>query len=200
MNLLLIDNYDSFTFNLYQMLGEAGAKLSVVYNDKVRDADLKAADAVVISPGPGAPQDAGQCVSVVREYAGAKPIFGVCLGHQAMAAAFGGKVVRAPRQMHGKQSKVYHDGKTLYAGLPNPITVGRYHSLIADEKALPPEFEVSSYTRDGEIMGIRHKRLPLEGVQFHPESILTEHGAAMLKNFLGGLNRTRSVSEHPDNA
>ena len=190
MNLLLIDNYDSFTFNLYQMLGEAGAKVGVVYNDKVTSADLMHCDAVVISPGPGAPEEAGQCMSVIREYFTAKPIFGVCLGHQAMTAAFGGKVVRAARQMHGKQSKVYHDGKTLYAGLPNPITVGRYHSLIADEKSLPEDFEVASYTRDGEIMGIRHKRLPLEGVQFHPESILTETGATMLKNFLNGLKQS----------
>ncbi|MCC6574592.1 MAG: aminodeoxychorismate/anthranilate synthase component II [Planctomycetes bacterium] len=186
----MIDNYDSFTFNLYQMLSEAGAKLNVVYNDKVSAADLKAADAVVISPGPGAPEEAGQCMGVIRDYSASKPIFGVCLGHQAMTAAFGGKVVRAAKQMHGKQSKVYHDGKTLYAGLPNPITVGRYHSLIADEKSLPADFEVASYTRDGEIMGIRHKRLPLEGVQFHPESILTEHGATMLKNFLASLKPT----------
>jgi anthranilate synthase/aminodeoxychorismate synthase-like glutamine amidotransferase len=187
MNLLLIDNYDSFTFNLYQMLGQLGANIVVRENDKVTAPDIAQAGAIVISPGPGNPDEAGQCLSIIREYAGQKPILGVCLGHQALAQAFGGRVVRAPRQMHGKQSKLYHDGKTLYSGIPAPLTVGRYHSLIVEEHSLPREFEVSSYTRDGEIMGIRHRTLPLEGVQFHPESILTENGAAMLKNFVGSL-------------
>ncbi len=191
MNILLIDNYDSFTFNLYQMLGEAGAKPTVVYNDRVTAAQVKACDAVVISPGPGTPQQAGFCMQVIADHGGEKPLLGVCLGHQTLAATFGGVVVRAPQPRHGKASKVYHDGKTLYAGLPNPINVGRYHSLLVDEASLPADFEVASYTRDGEIMGLRHKRLPLEGVQFHPESILTEQGATMLKNFLNGV-RTRA--------
>lgn len=189
MKLLLIDNYDSFTFNLYQMLSELGASVSVKLNDKVAPDDVAHADAIVISPGPGNPDEAGQCLSIIREYAQKKPILGVCLGHQALAQAFGGRIVRAPRQMHGKQSKLYHDGKSLYAGVPAPVNVGRYHSLIVEEQSLPKEFEISSYTRDGEIMGIRHRELPLEGVQFHPESILTESGSAMLRNFMDSLKR-----------
>ena len=189
MNLLLIDNYDSFTFNLYQMLGAQGASIIERLNDKVAHEDVAKADAIVISPGPGNPDEAGQCLSIIREYARIKPMLGVCLGHQALAQAFGGRIVRAPRQMHGKQSKLYHDGKSLYAGVPAPVSVGRYHSLIVEEQSLPREFEISSYTRDGEIMGIRHRSLPLEGVQFHPESILTESGSAMLRNFLDSLKR-----------
>ncbi|MCC6150134.1 MAG: aminodeoxychorismate/anthranilate synthase component II [Planctomycetes bacterium] len=188
MKLLLIDNYDSFTFNLYQMLGALGASITVRLNDKIAPADVTGADALVISPGPGNPDEAGQCLSIIREYAQKKPILGVCLGHQALAQAFGGRIVRAPRQMHGKQSKLYHDGKSLYAGVPAPVSVGRYHSLIVEEQSLPKDFEISSYTRDGEIMGIRHRSLPLEGVQFHPESILTENGSAMLRNFVESLS------------
>ena len=189
MKLLLIDNYDSFTFNLYQMLGALGASITVRLNDKVAPADVTNADALVISPGPGNPDQAGQVLSIIREYAQKKPILGVCLGHQALAQAFGGRIIRAPRQMHGKQSKLYHDGKSLYAGVPAPVSVGRYHSLIVEEQSLPKEFEISSYTRDGEIMGLRHRSLPLEGVQFHPESILTENGSAMLRNFIDSLKR-----------
>lgn len=189
MKLLLIDNYDSFTFNLYQMLGALGASITVKLNDRVAPEDVERADAIVISPGPGNPDEAGQCLSIIREYAQRKPILGVCLGHQALAQAFGGRIVRAPRQMHGKQSKLYHDGKSLYAGVPAPVNVGRYHSLIVEEQSLPQDFEISSYTRDGEIMGIRHRSLPLEGVQFHPESILTENGSAMLRNFIDSLKR-----------
>ncbi len=189
MKLLLIDNYDSFTFNLYQMLSALGASITVRLNDKVAPADVTSADALVISPGPGNPDQAGQVLSIIREYAQKKPMLGVCLGHQALAQAFGGRIVRAPRQMHGKQSKLYHDGKSLYAGVPAPVSVGRYHSLIVEEQSLPKDFEISSYTRDGEIMGIRHRSLPLEGVQFHPESILTESGSAMLRNFMDSLIR-----------
>ena len=189
MKLLLIDNYDSFTFNLYQMLGTLGAAITVKLNDRVAAEDVERADAIVISPGPGNPDQAGQVLSIIREYAQKRPMLGVCLGHQALAQAFGGRIVRAPRQMHGKQSKLYHDGKSLYAGVPAPVSVGRYHSLIVEEQSLPKDFEISSYTRDGEIMGIRHRSLPLEGVQFHPESILTENGSAMLRNFLDSLKR-----------
>ena len=201
--ILLIDNYDSFTFNLYQALGELGRGLApfpersggngacplsgilVRYNDQVRDEDLAGATAIVISPGPGNPDQAGQTLEIVRTQAGKLPILGVCLGHQSIAQAFGGKIVRAPRLMHGKTSRVYHDGRGLYDGLPNPFEVGRYHSLIIDESSLPTEFEISAYTNEGEIMGIRHRELPIEGVQFHPESILTPQGPRLLQNFLG---------------
>jgi anthranilate synthase/aminodeoxychorismate synthase-like glutamine amidotransferase len=184
--ILLIDNYDSFTFNLYQLLA-AAAPVTVRYNDQVRDADLEAADAIVISPGPGNPDSAGQTLGIIREHAGRLPILGVCLGHQAIAQAFGGRVVRAPRLMHGKTSRIYHDSRGLYDGLPSPFEVGRYHSLIVDEGSLPTEFEISSYTSEGEIMGIRHRQLPVEGVQFHPESILTPQGPRLMHNFLQRL-------------
>lgn len=189
MELLLIDNYDSFTFNLYQMLAQTGAAVTVRLNDQVSAADIAGADALVISPGPGNPDEAGQVLSIIREYAQSKPMLGVCLGHQALAQAFGGKVVRAAQQMHGKTSKLYHDAKSIYAGLQTPLTVGRYHSLIVEEQSLPRDFEIVSYTRDGEIMGIRHRSLPLEGVQFHPESILTEGGAAMLRSFVQSIQQ-----------
>ena len=197
--ILIIDNYDSFTFNLYQALGRGLAPFSersgengacplsqvlVRYNDQVSGDDLEQADAIVISPGPGNPDQAGQTLDVIRTQAGRLPILGVCLGHQAIAQAFGGRVVRAPRLMHGKTSRIYHDSRGLYDGLPNPVEVGRYHSLIVDESSLPPEFEIASYTSEGEIMGIRHRELPIEGVQFHPESILTPQGPRLLQNFL----------------
>ncbi|MEZ5992062.1 MAG: aminodeoxychorismate/anthranilate synthase component II [Planctomycetota bacterium] len=182
--ILLIDNYDSFTFNLYQALGELGATINVRYNDQVTEADLDGATAIVISPGPGKPEQAGQTLEVIESQAGRLPILGVCLGHQSIAQAFGGKVIRAPRLMHGKTSRIYHDGRGLYGGLPNPFEVGRYHSLIVEEASLPTEFEIASYTNEGEIMGIRHKELPIEGVQFHPESILTPQGPRLLQNFL----------------
>ena len=182
--ILLIDNYDSFTFNLYQTLGELGADVAVRYNDRVREDDLAAADAIVISPGPGTPDQAGQTLDIIRSQAGRVPVLGVCLGHQSIAQAMGGTVIRAPRLMHGKTSRIYHDGRGLYAGLPNPFEVGRYHSLIVEESSLPADFEIAAYTNEGEIMGIRHKELPLEGVQFHPESILTPQGPRLLQNFL----------------
>lgn len=185
--ILLIDNYDSFTFNLYQALGTLGADITVRYNDQVSGDDLEQADAIVISPGPGNPDQAGQTLDVIRTQAGRLPILGVCLGHQAIAQAFGGRVVRAPRLMHGKTSRIYHDSRGLYDGLPNPVEVGRYHSLIVDESSLPPEFEIASYTSEGEIMGIRHRELPIEGVQFHPESILTPQGPRLLQNFLNRI-------------
>ena len=189
--ILLIDNYDSFTFNLYQALGELGGDVLVRYNDQVRPADLDGAEAIVVSPGPGTPDQAGQTLEVIRAKAGELPILGVCLGHQSIAQAFGGKVVRAPRLMHGKTSRIYHDGRGLYAGLPNPFEVGRYHSLIVEEDSLPTEFEIAAYTSEGEIMGIRHRELAIEGVQFHPESILTPQGPRLLQNF---LNRVTALA------
>ncbi len=184
MTVLLIDNYDSFTFNLYQLIAGFGVEVNVRYNDQVRADDLAAARAVVISPGPGNPDQAGQTLSVIRRQAGRCPILGVCLGHQAIGQAFGGRVVLAARQMHGKQSRVYHDGQGLYAGLPAPFEVGRYHSLVVEESSLPKELEITSYTSEGEIMGLRHRALAVEGVQFHPESILTPHGPRLIQNFL----------------
>jgi anthranilate synthase/aminodeoxychorismate synthase-like glutamine amidotransferase len=189
--ILLIDNYDSFTFNLYQALGELGAEVNVRYNDQVRGEDLEHATAIVISPGPGNPDSAGQTLEIIRGHHGRVPMLGVCLGHQAIAQALGGKVIRAPRLMHGKTSRIYHDGRGLYEGLPNPFEVGRYHSLIVDETSLPSELEIASYTSEGEIMGVRHKTLPVEGVQFHPESILTPLGPRLLQNFLNRVLATR---------
>jgi anthranilate synthase/aminodeoxychorismate synthase-like glutamine amidotransferase len=189
--LLLIDNYDSFTFNLYQALGELGATVNVRYNDQVRAEDLERATAIVISPGPGNPDSAGQTLEIIRGQHGRLPMLGVCLGHQAIGQAFGGKVIRAPRLMHGKTSRIYHDGRGLYEGLPNPFEVGRYHSLVVDEASLPAELEITSYTNEGEIMGVRHRELPIEGVQFHPESILTPQGPRLLQNF---LNRTLATT------
>lgn len=182
--ILLIDNYDSFTFNLYQALGVLGASVNVRYNDQVRAEDITGATAIVISPGPGSPDQAGQTLEVIRSEADKLPILGVCLGHQSIVQAFGGKVVRATRLMHGKTSRIYHEGRGLYEGLPSPFEVGRYHSLIVEESSLPTEFEIVSYTSEGEIMGVRHRQLPIEGVQFHPESILTPQGPRLLQNFL----------------
>ena len=191
MNLLMIDNYDSFTFNLVQYFGELGAEVQVLRNDEVDVAGIAALapDALVLSPGPCTPAEAGVCVPAIRELAGKLPILGVCLGHQAIGAALGGKVVRAARLMHGKTDDVAHDGRGVYAGLPPRFSVVRYHSLAIERSSLPAALDVTSTASDGEIMGVRHRalagtRTPLEGVQFHPESILTEHGHAMLKNFL----------------
>lgn len=183
---LLIDNYDSFTFNIVQALGELGAEVHVVRNDRigVDEALALQPDSLVISPGPGTPDDAGVSVDLIRACAGQIPILGVCLGHQSIVQAFGGRIVRAERVMHGKTSNVYHDGATIYSGLSNPFQATRYHSLIAAENSLPAELKVSSYTSGGEIMGVRHRELPIEGLQFHPESILTPEGATLLNNFL----------------
>jgi para-aminobenzoate synthetase component 2 len=183
--ILLIDNYDSFTYNLAQFLGQLGEKLEVRRNDQItldEIADRKP-QRIVISPGPGEPQNAGICIDVIREFTGKMPILGVCLGHQAIGYAFGGKVVRAPALMHGKTSRIHHDSKTIFRKLPQDFVATRYHSLIVQRKGLPRELEISAET-DGLIMGLRHRKLRLEGVQFHPESVLTEVGMQMLRNFL----------------
>jgi anthranilate synthase/aminodeoxychorismate synthase-like glutamine amidotransferase len=186
LRLLLIDNYDSFTYNLVQAFMVLGAEVFVHRNDALSvdaAAGLRPTH-LCISPGPGTPQQAGTSIAMIRAFAGKIPVLGVCLGHQAIAEAFGGRVVRAPRLMHGKTSPIEHDGKGVYAGVPNPCEVGRYHSLIAERASLPAELYVSARTDEDEIMGLRHATLNLEGVQFHPESVLTPTGAAMMKNFL----------------
>ncbi len=185
--LLVIDNYDSFTYNLVQHLGELGADLVVRRNDKVTIEEIEemAPERIVISPGPCTPKEAGVSVPLLQRLAGKFPILGVCLGHQSIGDAFGGKVVRAPYLMHGKTSTVHHDGRTIFAGLPQDFTATRYHSLIVDRDSLPEALEISASTSDGIIMGLRHKHHKIEGVQFHPESILTETGKRLLQNFLG---------------
>ena len=186
----VLDNYDSFTYNLVQYLGELGAKVEVRRNDQVRVAEVEqlAPERILISPGPCTPSEAGISVELIRHFAGKVPILGVCLGHQAMGEAFGGKVVRAKNLMHGKTSPVEHDGKTIFRGLTSPMTATRYHSLIVSDRDLPSELEVSAHTleRDGTrvIMGLRHRKFPLEGVQFHPESVLTDQGKKLVENFL----------------
>ncbi len=184
--LLMIDNYDSFTYNLVQYLGELGQDIKVYRNDKIscREVAELQPDHIVISPGPCTPNEAGVSLEVIKEFGGKIPLLGVCLGHQSIGQVFGGEVVRAPRLMHGKTSRIYHDGKTVFAGIPNPFTATRYHSLIVKRETLPDCLEISAETGQGEIMGIRHKRLVIEGVQFHPESILTEAGKELLHNFL----------------
>lgn len=183
--ILLIDNYDSFTYNLAQFLGQLGETLEVRRNDQITIAQIaaKKPQRIVISPGPGEPQNAGICIDVIREFTGKIPILGVCLGHQAIGYAFGGKVVRAPALMHGKTSRIHHDHKTIFRKIPQDFVATRYHSLIVQKKGLPRELEISAET-DGLIMGLRHRKLPLEGVQFHPESVLTEVGMQILRNFL----------------
>jgi len=183
---LLIDNYDSFAYNLYQYLGELGAEVRVARNDEITGAEAVdgGATAIVISPGPGTPDEAGVSVDVIRRAAGRLPVLGVCLGHQCLGRAFGAAVVRAPAPMHGKTSQVRHDGRTVFAGLPDPFTATRYHSLTVARQGLPECLEVSAWTDDGVVMGLRHRQYPLEGVQFHPESILTAAGKALLSNFL----------------
>jgi anthranilate synthase/aminodeoxychorismate synthase-like glutamine amidotransferase len=182
----MIDNYDSFTYNLVQYIGELGEDIRVIRNDKttVREIEELAPEIIVISPGPCTPKEAGISVDVVKHFAGKIPILGVCLGHQSIGAAFGGKVIGAPRLMHGKTSLVHHDGKTIYLGLQEPFEATRYHSLIIERESLPDCFEISAWTEEGEIMGIRHKEYLVEGVQFHPESILTRVGKDLLRNFL----------------
>lgn len=184
--ILVIDNYDSFTYNLVQYLGELGADVRVFRNDKITIPDIEALapDQLLISPGPCTPREAGISVDTIQHFAGRLPLLGVCLGHQSLAYAFGGEIIRAERLMHGKTSMVHHDGKTIFQGLPNPFEATRYHSLIAKRSSLPSDFEISAETVEGEIMGIRHKPTGAEGVQFHPESILTTAGMDLLRNFL----------------
>ena len=197
--ILLIDNYDSFTFNLFQHLSELGAQVEVVRNDKITldeiEARLSEIDRIVISPGPCTPVEAGICVPLIKRFAGRRPILGVCLGHQSIGAAFGAKVVRAPYIMHGKTSMIHHRGVGVFAGLPNPFIATRYHSLIVDRPTLPPVLEITAETDDGTIMGLRHRELEVEGVQFHPESILTPDGRHLLGNFLGTSMTEQAVSE-----
>ena len=184
--ILMIDNYDSFTFNLVQFLGELGQELIVKRNDEITISDIEQMkpDFLMISPGPCSPNEAGISMGVIKYFAGKIPIFGVCLGHQSIAQVFGGDVVRADRLMHGKTSLMYHDGKMIFADIPNPFTATRYHSLIVKKETLPECLEVTSWTEEGEIMALRHKTLPIEGVQFHPESIMTSHGKELLQNFI----------------
>ena len=186
----VLDNYDSFTYNLVQYMGELGAEMIVRRNDELTPTEVEALhpDRILISPGPCTPQDAGISMALIKHFANTQrrvPILGVCLGHQAIGAVFGGEVVRAPKLMHGKTSEVEHDGKTIFAGIPSTMTCTRYHSLIVSEKGLPKELEISARTADGEtIMALRHRDLPIEGVQFHPESVLTVHGKQIIQNFL----------------
>jgi anthranilate synthase component 2 len=184
--LLVIDNYDSFTYNLVQFLGELGADPVVRRNDQITVAEIAAGgySGIVISPGPGVPQSAGISIAAIRELGGKLPILGVCLGHQAIGEAFGGRIVRAPEPIHGKASRVTHDGRGIFAGVPQQLEVGRYHSLVIDPETCPAVLEVTARTADGIIMGVRHRSLPIEGVQFHPESVLTHSGMLILSNFL----------------
>ena len=184
--ILMIDNYDSFVYNLVQYLGEMGHELVVRRNDEITIDEIAALNprVIVISPGPCSPNEAGVSLDVIQHFAGKIPLLGVCLGQQAIAQAFGGRVVRAERMMHGKTSEVFHDGRTLFEGVPSPFKACRYHSLIVERDTLPDCLEISAWTEAGEIMAIRHKQHAVEGVQFHPEAILTEHGRALLRNFL----------------
>lgn len=195
MTILMIDNYDSFTYNLVQYLGELGAEVTVYRNDAIEVGDIAALDpaGIVLSPGPCSPAEAGISVDTVRAYAGRIPLLGVCLGHQAIAAAYGGRVVRAPEVMHGKTSEILHDGSGVFSGLPNPFEATRYHSLIVERSSLPAELAVTAWTEDGTIMGLRHRELDVEGVQFHPESILTGSGKDLLANFLARTGRPEPV-------
>jgi len=184
--ILVIDNYDSFTFNLVQYLGEMGQELKVFRNDAVSVVEIEnlAPQSIVISPGPGRPENSGIIIETIRQFSGRIPILGVCLGHQAIGAAFGGDVVSAPQIMHGKTSDIFHDGRTIFSGLPNPFRATRYHSLVVSPESLPGCLEISAKTADGVIMGLRHREMNVEGVQFHPESILTEVGMRLLSNFV----------------
>ena len=184
---LVIDNYDSFVYNLVQELGELGADPVVFRNDAIDVAGIRAEqpDAVLISPGPGRPEDGGVSLEAVRELAGEIPLLGVCLGHQCIGQAFGGEIVAAPHLMHGKTSEIHHDGSGIYSGLPNPFVATRYHSLVVRPDSVPSDFAVTARSTDGVVMGLRHRTLPVEGVQFHPESVLTASGPALLANFLG---------------
>jgi len=195
--LLMIDNYDSFTYNLVQYLAQLGENVQVRRNDRITVPEIQALkpDYLVMSPGPGIPDNAGILLSAVRDCAGMIPLFGVCLGLQAIGRAFGGRVVPAQKPMHGKVSMVYHDGRTVFAGLPSPFKAVRYHSLVVERETLPDCLEISAWTGEGEIMGLRHRELPVEGVQFHPESMLSEHGMELLGNFLSAnIARVKRVS------
>jgi anthranilate synthase component 2 len=196
--LLMIDNYDSFTYNLVQYFGELGEDVRVFRNDRITVAEIEKLnpDHIVISPGPCTPNEAGVSVETIQKLGGKIPILGVCLGHQSIGQAYGGRIIRAKQLMHGKTSMIQHAGKGVFAGLPNPFEATRYHSLVIDRETLPEVLEITAWTDDGEIMGVRHKTLPVEGVQFHPESILTQHGHELLKNFLvtrGKLQVRRNV-------
>jgi anthranilate synthase component 2 len=182
----VLDNYDSFTYNLVQYMGELGAEMTIRRNDalSVDEVEALAPERILLSPGPCTPQEAGISIDLIRRFAGKTPILGVCLGHQAIGAAFGGDVIRAPKLMHGKTSQVEHDGKTIFSGIATPMTCTRYHSLIVSEENLPQELEISARTADGTIMGLRHREYPVEGVQFHPESVLTDDGKRLIQNFL----------------
>ncbi|MDR5001442.1 aminodeoxychorismate/anthranilate synthase component II [Brevibacillus parabrevis] len=184
--ILMIDNYDSFTYNLVQYVGELGEELQVYRNDKITLEEIErlAPDYLMISPGPCTPNEAGISMEAIRHFAGKIPILGVCLGHQSIGQVFGAKVIRAERLMHGKTSEVIHDGKTIFQGIPSPFIAARYHSLIVEEASIPSELEITARTAEGEIMALRHREYPIEGVQFHPESIITEHGKQLLQNFL----------------
>ena len=184
--LLMIDNYDSFTYNLVQYLGELKQEIHVYRNDKITVSEIEkiAPDRIVISPGPCTPNEAGVSIEVIKHFAGKIPLLGVCLGHQAIGAAFGGDIIRAPKLMHGKTSMIYHDGRTIFTDIPNPFEATRYHSLIIKKETLPACLEITAWTEDGTIMGVRHKDLVIEGVQFHPESILTNVGKDILRNFI----------------
>ncbi len=186
---LVVDNYDSFVYNLVQELGELGAEPVVYRNDAIDVPGIRAGrpDAVLISPGPGRPEDGGVSLEAIRVLGGEIPVLGVCLGHQCIGQAYGGAIVAAPHLMHGKTSEIHHDGKGLFAGLPNPFVATRYHSLVVDPESVPDELEVTATSNDGVVMGLRHRSLPVEGVQFHPESVLTVSGPALLANFLGQL-------------
>ncbi len=186
---VVVDNYDSFTYNLVQYVETLGGECDVRLNDRVTVDEIRQAkpSGVLLSPGPGNPDEAGVTLSVIRELAGEIPIFGVCLGHQAIGQAFGGNVVRAPELMHGKTSGIEHDGRNLFQGVPSPFEATRYHSLIVEEKGFPDALEITARTAKGEIMGLRHRKLAVEGVQFHPESILTDHGLRLIENWLGSL-------------
>ena len=189
MKIILLDNYDSFTYNLVHYIGELGAEVVVYRNDKISVAELLALapDGIVISPGPGTPTDSGICLELLKATSGKIPLFGVCLGMQAMGEAFGGKVIRAPKPMHGKVSKVFHHGKSVFKGIPSPFDATRYHSLIVERDSLPDCLEITATTDDGLIMGLAHKIHNTHGVQFHPESIASQYGHALIKNFLDGI-------------
>jgi len=184
--LLMLDNYDSFTYNLVQYLGELGADIRVFRNDRITLEEIESLgpELIVISPGPGTPRDAGISIELVRRFAGKIPILGVCLGHQAIGEAFGGEIVRAGRLMHGKTSLIHHDGRGVFQGIENPFEATRYHSLLIEKNSVPKSLEISAWTEDGEIMGVRHRQYPVDGIQFHPESILTRVGKDLLRNFL----------------